>query len=51
VYKAIKGLRNLKIKILINKSQRRKGQIMDSSSKRCLSNPHNKNSDLKIKLA
>jgi len=50
VHKAIKGLRNLKVKIPIDKSQRRKGQTIDFSSKRHLSNPHSKNSGSKIEL-
>jgi len=48
VHKAVKGFKNLKIEVPINKE--RKKQIMDSSSKKCLNDLHNKNSNLKIEL-
>jgi len=48
--KATRSLRNPKVKSSINKSQRKKGQIMDSNNKRHLSNLCNKNSGSKIEL-
>ena len=48
---AITGLRNLEVKISIDKSQRSRGQTIDSNSKRHLSDLHNKNSGSKMELA
>ena len=48
---AIKSLRNLKVKDPIDKSQKRRDQTMNFSSKRYLSDLCNKNNGLKIELA
>jgi len=42
--------RNLKTKVIMDKSQRSKGQTKDFSKKRCLSKLHNSNSGLKKEL-
>jgi len=50
MYKAIESLKNLKVKIPINRSLRSKDQTIDSSRERHLSGLHNSNSDLKMEL-
>jgi len=47
---AVKGLRNLEVKVPIDRSQRRRGQTMDFNKERCLSNLCNKNSSSKMEL-
>jgi len=51
VHKATRGFGNPKVRVPMDKSQERKSQTMDSSSERCLSDLHNKNSNLKMELA
>jgi len=47
---ATTGLRNLEVKVPIDKSQRSRGQTKDFSRKRHLSRLHNNNSGLKMEL-
>ena len=50
VQAAITGLGNLEVKISIDKSQRSRGQIIDSNKERYLSGLHNNNSGLEMEL-
>jgi len=47
---ATTGLRNLKVKIPMNRSQGSRGQTKDSSKKRHLGRLHNNNSGLEMEL-